>query len=153
MKPDLSKPCIYLAGPITGLTFDGCTEWRDQFTELMGDDYRCLSPMRAKDFLQNQKSLAAQGYSEFTLSTQKAINTRDHFDCTRANLIVMNMLGAKIVSIGTCIEVGWAFQARVPILLIMEKEGNIHDHAMLRECIGWQVETIEEAATIAKAIL
>jgi hypothetical protein len=41
---------------------------------------------------------------------------------------------------------------RTPIVCIMEP-GNIHEHAMLNEAIGFRCTTLEEALTVIKAIL
>ena len=43
---------VYLAGPITGLTFDGCTDWREYAKKSLAEaGIDGLSPMRAKDYL------------------------------------------------------------------------------------------------------
>jgi hypothetical protein len=51
------------------------------------------------------------------------------------------------------IEIGWADAHRIPIILVMEKEGNIHDHPMVRECVSFRVETLDEAMAVAEAVL
>ena len=35
----------------------------------------------------------------------------------------------------------------------MEKEANVHEHPMIAEAIGFRVETMEQAAHVAKVIL
>jgi hypothetical protein len=35
----------------------------------------------------------------------------------------------------------------------MEAKGNIHDHSMIREAIGYRVETIDEAIRLADVVL
>jgi nucleoside 2-deoxyribosyltransferase len=69
------------------------------------------------------------------------------------SLVFINLLGTKKVSIGTVMEIAWADANRIPIVLVMEKEGNLHDHAMINECVGFRVSTIREGIEIAKAIL
>ncbi len=53
-------------------------------------------------------------------NTKNAIIGRDRADCTRADLIIMNLLGAKKVSIGTMVELGWSDMARKPESLLCE---------------------------------
>ena len=41
---------VYLAGPITGLTYDGATDWRHAVAaDLNSVGIKGLSPMRGKD--------------------------------------------------------------------------------------------------------
>lgn len=153
---------IYLAGPITGLNYEGATDWRKLiFNRMDGPRYQILSPMRAKEYLSNLDEITAQGYQDTILSNAKAIVTRDRNDTMKCDLVIMNLLGATKVSIGTMIELGWADAARVPVVLIMEKEEfegdmrktNIHDHAMVTEMAGFRVSTLDEAVLVARTIL
>ena len=156
---------IYLAGPITGCTYKGCTSWREAFKGLLantmaGKDWkpqevRCLSPMRAKDYL-DQVGVINKDYPSVDfgpLSCSRGIMTRDFFDCCRADILLVNLLGATIVSIGTVMEIAWAFQNRTPTIVVMEKENNLHEHPMIWEAIGFRVETLEQAAHTAAAVI
>jgi nucleoside 2-deoxyribosyltransferase len=144
---------VYLAGPITGQTFDGCTDWR-QFAikELGAVGITGLSPMRAKDYLKNE-SFVGDEYQDTVLSSSRGIITRDRWDTTRCDLILVNFLGAERVSIGTVMEMAWADACRTPSIVVMKSEGDLHDHSMLREVTGFRVETLEEGLEVAKAIL
>lgn len=50
------------------------------------------------------------------------------------------------------IEYGWADMARRPIISVIEKHGNLHDHSIVKELTGFRVETLEEGLHVAKAI-
>lgn len=143
---------IYLAGPISGLTFDGAQDWRTYFTDKIDPQIACFSPLRGKDYLKIRGPLEGS-YEEFPLSTDRGITTRDRDDCMKADLVVFNMLGAQRVSIGTMVEFGWADAARVPSILVMEKSGNIHDYPMVREIAGFRLTNLEDAIAIAETIL
>ena len=144
---------VYLAGPITGLTFGGCTDWREYAQkDLATAGISGISPMRAKDYLRSE-SIVGDSYENTVLSCGKGITTRDRWDTMNADLVLVNLLGAERVSIGTMIEFGWADAARNPVITVMEKEGNVHDHSMQREITGFRVETLEEGLNVAKAIL
>lgn len=145
------KKSVYLAGPITGLTFDGCTDWREHAARALAPDIDAFSPMRQKHFLADRGKLEG-AYDTHPLSTAKGITTRDRFDCTGCDVILMNLLGATRVSIGTMIEVGYAAIARRPIVLVMEP-GNIHEHPMLAEEAGYRVQTLDEGISIVRSIL
>jgi len=67
-------------------------------------------------------------------------------------LLVVNILKATRVSIGTIIEIAWADANNIPIILIAE-DTNIHNHPMIQECCGFQVDTIEKGTELVKAVL
>lgn len=147
---------VYLAGPISGLDYQGATGWREEariFLENRG--IRALSPMRGKKFLKDVTSFSAtcENYGgRSVLASPKGIMTRDRYDATHCDVLLVNFLGAKTVSIGTCMEVAWADGLRTPIVAVME-EGNVHEHAMITEAIGYRVDTLKEALEITTLIL
>lgn len=146
----------YLAGPITGLSYAGATDWRFYAVEKLAQHgIRGLSPMRGKHYLSHLKSISGTGeeYKDLgVLSTQKSVVTRDRMDTTTSDVVLMNLLGAERVSIGTMIEAGWADGARVPIVLVIEPE-NVHHHMMLREIAGFVVGSLDEALATIISIL
>ena len=86
------------------------------------------------------------------MTTQKGIVTRDRWDVTTSDVIIANFFEATNVSIGTVMEIAWADLERIPVIAIME-EGNLHEHAMLNECIHYKVDTIDAAIDVARKIL
>lgn len=148
----MTKPLVYLAGPITGLSYGGATSWREEaITELAKHGIVGLSPLRAKDYLLNETKLADE--YDVVMSTGRGITTRDRFDCTRADLVLVNLLGADRVSIGTVMELAWADLSRTPIVLCIDDEENPHEHAMIREVVGWRVNSVQAAIDVVIATL
>jgi len=145
------KSLIYLAGPISGLSYGESTDWRQYVMDNLHDDVEGLSPLRAKGYLKGIETLADQ-YRDWPLSTQKGIYARDKWDCERADVVLVNLLGAKTVSIGTVMEIAWAAQKNTPIVLVME-EDNIHQHAMLNEACPFIVDSLEKAIDVLHALL
>lgn len=144
---------VYLAGPITGLAFDDAQDWRAdmrQMLEPVGID--CYSPLRQKHFLRSAGVLEG-AYNHNPMSTDRGIMTRDHFDCQTSDLIFCNLLDAKRVTIGSVMEIAWAYAYRKPLVVAMEAEGNVHEHPMVREAIGYRVPSLEHAAAVIQAIL
>lgn len=154
------RPSVYLAGPITGLTYDEGSEWRADAIEDFNDaGIDAYSPLRAKQYLRAFGELSAKDQTGkynydgvHPLSSDRGIMTRDRHDVTSRDMMLVNLLGATRVSIGTCIEIGWADAARKPIVIVMEDD-NVHRHAMLEEAAGFRVHTLTEAIEIVKAIL
>jgi nucleoside 2-deoxyribosyltransferase len=150
---------VYLAGGITGMTFNGCNNWREYAIRNLAEaNIHGYNPLRAKDYLRSvneQSSFQAmqKTYDGFVMSTAKGINTRDHWDVKTSDVVLVNLLEAKVVSIGTVMEIAWAHAYRKPTVLVMESENNLHDHPMIRESVGFILPDLDEALHIVKAIL
>lgn len=152
---------VYLAGPISGLSYNESTSWRDSVTEaLRQSSIKAISPLRAKVYLRElgpikdayeQDDLAGQAY--VNMSTERGITSRDRFDCMNCGVLFVNLLGTSKVSIGTCMEIAWADAKRIPIVLVIDQKDNLHDHAMIRDCISFRASNIKDGVDIVKAIL
>jgi nucleoside 2-deoxyribosyltransferase len=153
----MNNKTVYLAGPITGLSYGGCTDWRQQACDALAKHgITGLSPMRAKNYLSSLPSISGHGkeYAHMgVLSTPRAVTTRDRFDTCRADLVLVNLLGATQVSVGTMIELGWADASRNPVVCAIEPENNPHEHMIVQEIIGFRVPSLEEALNVCIAIL
>jgi nucleoside 2-deoxyribosyltransferase len=142
---------VYLAGPITGASYADATDWReDAIKRLAKSNIKGLSPMRGKFYLEKYEDIP--DHLEEILSTAKGITARDRFDCLRCDVLLVNFVGAKRVSIGTAMEIAWADSKHTPIVVAIDKD-NPHDHAMIRECSGFVLPTLKEALSIVEAIL
>ena len=153
------KPLVYLAGPISGQSYEGSVDWREEAHERLAPDIECFSPMRGKEFLDQLKGILpannegwkGQGFTslEKELIQQHAIVRRDFWDVERCDMILANLLPAEeteMVSIGTCYEMSLALWLRKIVVVVMG-EGNIHDHYFVRESAWVVVKTMEEAYT------
>lgn len=148
----MSKPLIYLCGPITGLSYDNTTDWRQLAMDYLDQNGMIgLSPMRAKSYLKDVQHVS-DSYESILLSSQRGIYARDKFDCHRCDAVIVNFLGSNNVSIGSVMEIAWAAARNIPIILIM-KDGNIHEHCMIREACPFRVETLDEALDLTRVIL
>lgn len=154
---------VYLAGPITGLDYEGASDWRDwafcrlaDFSQDYDEPIECYSPMRGKPRLKEIGEISGTGEEYRHMGafyTPKGIVTRDKYDCTHADIVLMNLLGAKEISKGTLVEVGWADALNIPIVLVMEPEGNVHEHVFLDVIPGFRAATLAEGVEIVKGIL
>ncbi len=83
---------VYLAGPITGLTYDTATDWREMARGFL-ETYNItgISPMRAKEYLGAEKRIEGS-YEDTALSSAKGITTRDRWDVSRSDVMLVNLL-------------------------------------------------------------
>jgi nucleoside 2-deoxyribosyltransferase len=146
---------VYLAGPISGKTFDESEGWRDyarRMLHLTGTGIEAYSPMRAKEYLRDEGTIDPFVQSPEVMSTPSGITTRDRWDCTRADVVLANFADSgDRVSIGTCIELGWADISRVPVVGVLP-EDNVHNHPMVWELVGFRVPTLDEAIEVIVAM-
>jgi len=150
-----SKFKVYLAGAISGQSWGVSTDWRNDAVRLL-DDYsggriEGYSPLRAKDFLKSVDAIA-DSYADHPLATSRGIMTRDHYDCQSADLVFVNLSGASKVSIGTVMEIAWAYAYRTPIIMVRDESG-AHDHAMINEAVCYWADDVEDACALAAKIL
>lgn len=149
----MKKHSVYLAGPITGQTYKNAIEWRDQVTPIFNScGIECFSPLRAKTYL-NRETAIADSYSDIVMSSQRGIYARDFYDCRSKDAIFINLLNTNRVSIGTVMEIAWGAAFNKPMVLVIEKENNLHDHAMIREACPLTVNTLEDGIHLMKSLL
>jgi hypothetical protein len=144
---------VYTSGPISGLTFNDCTSWREYVARAFPPHIQAVSPLRAKQFLKEVGTIN-KSYEISALSKSRGINTRDHFDVLRSTVMLVNLLDATSVSIGTVGEMAWAWDHQIPIVCAIESDGsNVHEHPMLNEWIDYRVPTLDEAIETTVAII
>jgi nucleoside 2-deoxyribosyltransferase len=154
---------VYLAGPIAGLTHGKATySWRQEVFDALHKahlcdnslitEIACYSPMRGKKFLADKGVLGSFGYDN-PISRTQAILGRDRDDVRKSDLVFMNLIGAKAVSIGTTVELGWADAYRVPVLLCMEDTGNPHEHLFFDGLCMYRCNSVKQGIALAKAVL
>lgn len=147
---------VYLCGPITGLSYEEARHgWRSKMRKLVDSRIDLLSPMRQENHLAEIKKISPEAYPENPVSTAKAIVAKDFLDVTAADIIVANFVGAKELSVGSICEVSWAYALRKPVILVMEKEGNVHDRFFIKEQIEFNhgIHNVEEAAEMVNMLL
>lgn len=148
-----NKYLIYLAGPITGLSYEGCTDWREDVIigfEVGTSHIQGVSPMRTKQYLTGETTIG-DSYEQHIMSSQRGIFARDTWDVRRCDALLVNLLGATRVSIGTVMEIAQAKELNKPIVLVMEK-GNIHDHAMLREACPFITDDLDVGVDVIMSL-
>ncbi len=110
--------------------------------------------MRAKEYLAKLETISGHGdeYKDMgAFSTSRGVMTRDFFDANRCDVILVNFVGAKTVSIGTVMEIAWGFQKHTPVIIATDND--LHNHMMVNEATGFKVATLDEAINVAASIL
>src|SRR3989344_8348215 len=133
---------VYLSGPIRGLSYNRANNWRTYGKKWLNKyELVALNPMRHKESLRGETFL--KDIPGSALISSRALITRDRFDVMNCDCLLVNLLGADKISIGTIGEIFWADVFRKPVILVIEKKGNIHDNIFLREIAGFTADTLE----------
>lgn len=150
--------CVYLAGPIDGLSYQEGVEWRQAATEkLAAHGIKAASPQRCKDYLTSNEGVTREmdfckqeeEFKDNPMSTSRGILTRDKFDALNCSMLLVNFLGAKRVSIGTVMEIAWAYLQGKPIVVVIEDNDTLHrNHPMLKETFSYVVNDLDDAINI-----
>ncbi len=148
---------VYLCGPIAGLTYEEARNgWRQEVSGLLAKDIIPLSPMRQEGHLQevtDPLTAHATDHSDHFFARARSIVAKDRLDVKMSDIILCNLLGAKRVSIGSMIELGWANQQGKPIITVMERVGNPHDHLFVSEVSDFVVDNLSDACIIINGLL
>lgn len=144
---------VYLAGPISGLTYDEAESWRTKVRGRLPSAVRWYSPLRNQQQFRDVGSLSPTTYNnESPLASKHGIMSRDAWDVKTSDLVFCNLLGAKSVSIGTVMELGMAYAWQKPVVLVMEPN-NVHEHVMIDHAWSFRTDNIEAGIQLVADIL
>ena len=147
---------VYLSGPISGLTYDeAALGWRHEIGAVLeAAGAEVFDPTRLEtENLGSEGPLSPLADQQSVMMNWKSITTKDRFYVQETDVVLMNLLGATRVSIGSMLELGWADLLRKPVILVMEKEGNLHDHAMVREMVGFHTTSLDQGVDLICTLL
>ena len=143
---------VYLAGPIAGLHHREADGWRQEARTLLNAaGLHAYSPLRYR--YEHVDGVIHAGEYDHPLATDRAIHQRDRNDVRTCDLMLACFLGAEKGSLGTAVEFGWADAFGKLVVLVIEPQGNPHDHAILRNIAAVRVETVADACRFAAQLL
>jgi nucleoside 2-deoxyribosyltransferase len=169
---------IYLAGPISGHFKSGAMSWRDQAAAFVFEHFNANTheheykfvvkdPLRGKGLDKFRGKIKDAYDGESPLRTPQGIFYRDFNDVFTCDLVFANFsdtatrrvprpgheaMDIQLASIGTVMELGWAYAFRKPVILVLPKN-NVHDHTFVKRTAVVRVETLEEGLWLIPEIL
>lgn len=163
------KGTVYLSGPIAGLDYEHARYgWRMTVAAQLAEGIRVLSPMRHEGHLAEVKGpLDPAGQLDHFFSGAKIIVDKDRLDIQRADIVLVNLLGATKVSIGTVAEIGMATALGKTIILVMEDPltvvsndyrvttmgNNVHDHPFVTVPASLRLNNLDDAVYAVNQLL
>ena len=143
---------LYLSGPITGCSYADCIDWRKRVVRALPKWIEVISPLRDRHDVKDKKNIRDR-YEGNVLASPEAIVEQNLLDVTTCDAMLVNLLGATRISIGTVAEIAWAKILKKPIVLIMEPKGSLHDHSIVLGCTPFRVATLEHGIELTITLL
>lgn len=145
---------VYLAGPILGTTELEAKNWRNAVAaELVHHGIRGISPLRCEPIVGEVYGTGNNADPMF--GTARAIASKNFFDVQQCDITFAYLpksLEKKSVSIGTVLEIGWAYALRKPVVLVTD-DPYLATHPVLNSCAAWLVPTLDQGIELVVGIL
>ncbi len=127
---------VYLLGPIIGTSKQDMLGWRGEAKErLRSSGYKVLSPLTGEALLWPHKKIDTTAASRYPQGVGRSTWNADRARIKSCDIVLANFLGSKKVSIGSIIELTWAFEWSKLSVLIMSQR-NPHRHPWIREVMA-----------------
>ncbi len=145
---------IYLSGPISGTAREEISRWRQRVIEMLPRRVEVFDPASSPydaslAFASEESPSAALG----RLMHGRLVVDRNKHMIQSSDVVLANFLDADRASIGSIGELFWANAFRVPIVIIREQSGNVHDHAMLNAIASVVASSLEEGCDAVLNVL
>lgn len=118
---------VYLAGYISGEKINDCIFWRNKIKAECNDTkFNFIDPMDAHD--NPEKTIDVKGLKA-TDCSENDIFYRDYNSIKNSDIIIANMSTFGAISrplTGTIFEIAWAYEWKIPIILITDDENYIN---------------------------
>lgn len=140
---------IYLAGPMDGLAYADAMNWRATLSVwLRPYDIQALSPMRDQ---QVPADGVVRDVGECFYGSPAVFTERDLLDIRRSDLVLVNLNDQVKPSIGTAVEIGYAYALQKPIVLVAEEGTDIHP--MVEYMTPLRVDTLSDGFSMVLHLL
>jgi hypothetical protein len=145
---------VYLSGPISGSPDGVIVGWRQHVGQLLPQDIELLDPT-ASPYDASSAYLVPESDSEKLgrLMHGRLVVDRNKHLIQLSDVVLANFLHAERASIGSIGELFWANAFRVPIVVVREPAGNVHDHAMVNAIASVVTHSLEDGCAAVMNML
>lgn len=156
---------VYLAGPITGLTYSVANSWRQRVVDASPPSIEFLNPLRfdrddREDF--THRSAAFDGL--------KNIVRRNFHDVQRSQVILACFENCAVtnISVGSVYELAWGYALRIPTIAVIpnltdertmeeardmaQRPSTNYNHPYLKEAVDYLTDNLDEAIKILRIL-
>lgn len=130
---------IYLAGALTGISFDEANTWREDVQSRIEE----ITYYSGEIKCQVINPVALYNYQNPKHKTEREVMQYDLNHVRSSDLIIVTLKNIN-TSIGTAIELYLATQLNIPVLAFGSFDEYESTHPWIKECISRYDETIED---------
>lgn len=156
---------VYLAGPITGLTFSVANSWRQSIKDASHPSIEFLNPLR---FDRDDKEEFE--HREVAFNGMKNIVRRNYHDVQRSDMILayFGECSPDNVSIGSVYELAWGYALRIPTVAVIsgltdevtmteqramaQRPSTSYNHPYLKEAVDYLVPNLGDAIRVMEVV-
>lgn len=135
-------PIVYFAHPMSGIAFEDVQEYYNLIRETFGTICYVQTPMdiiARTDLKERKECIKEPGM------TNDVITNRDYRFVRECDVVFANLSKCTRPSIGTIMEIAWAYAHHKYLIIVMDKNG-LHEHGMILGAHPLIFKTFEEAA-------
>jgi hypothetical protein len=145
---------IYLSGPISGASREYIAGWRHRVAGMLPAHLDIYDPAASSyDAGLAFEALESPSAALARLMHGRLVVDRNKHIIQSSDVVLANFLQSNHASIGSIGELFWANAFRIPIVIVREPSGNVHDHAMLNAIASVVVSSLEEGCDAILNIL
>jgi len=145
---------IYLSGPVTGHIDEAIKSWRATATQELAKVAEIIDPTLARydsDVAFERRETPPEALDR--LQHGLFVVRRNRNLIRSCDALLANFLGSGAkASIGSIGEVYWADAFGKPTIVVRERSGNVHDHAMLNAIASRVVYSLDEAFDVVREL-
>lgn len=149
----MTKPFVYLAGPILDCTQGEANDWRRNVAGVLTQHSIVgVSPLRCEPII--GETYTAQ-YEDPRFGTARAIMNKNMLDVQKCDMVLAYLpkpRPGRKQSWGTIIEVAWA-KAMGKASIVVTDDPEVVAHPVLNACAGWVLPTLEDGLDVVIGVL
>lgn len=145
---------IYLSGPISGASRNEIAGWRQRVGGILPPHVNIYDPAASPyDAALAYAATETPAAALERLMHGRLVVDRNKHIIQSSDAVLANFLQSDHASIGSIGELFWANAFRIPIVIVREQSGNVHDHAMLNAIASVVASSLEEGCNAVLNIL
>ncbi len=142
----MKERLVYLSGPISGCSLEEAQGWRSYVRQRLSPKISTIDPTR------DAVDVSVSSEQDFDDSARyrqwmhgKQILDRNRTDIAGCDLVLVNFLGARRISIGSVGEIFWADAFRKPVIVVRKSSHDLHDHGLINAIAIQIVSSLDDA--------
>ncbi len=137
---------IYLAGQVSGLSYAAVMKRRAEIAAMFPAHISALNPLRSQHELEGVEVITP------FMGDSDEIIVECFWMINYCDLVLVDLLGLERITIGACVEIGYAIRACIPIVVMIGAD-DIHQHPFVTVPARFVCDTEAKAVAEISAML